>query len=106
MLSARLKDLLDGEDDGTDREFAVLLVGAGIHPGLARMNDFLGRYGVPISVVSFEVFGLNRGPQLLIRERIEEPTEAPGPHRRVHTAGTPLSRSEPIGVLQSISLPP
>lgn len=82
MLSARVKELLDGEDDGTEREIAVLLVGAGIHPGLARMNDFLGRYGVPISVVSFEVFGLNRGPQLLIRERIEEPTEAPCPRRR------------------------
>lgn len=82
MLSARVKELLDGEGDGTKREIAVLLVGAGIHPGLARMNDFLGRYAVPISVVSFEVFGLNRGPQLLIRERTEEPTEAPRPRRR------------------------
>ena len=71
-----MKQQLDGE--GEEREIAVLLVGAGIHSGLERMNEFLGRFGVPISVVSFEVFELDGGPQLLIREVVDEPPE---PHR-------------------------
>ena len=60
-LSASVKQQLAG--DGEGREIAVLLVGAGIHSGLERMNEFLGRFGVPISVVSFEVFELDGGPQ-------------------------------------------
>ncbi|WP_419164386.1 hypothetical protein [Candidatus Palauibacter sp.] len=27
----------------------------GFHPGLERMSEFLGRFGIPIEVVSFEV---------------------------------------------------
>ncbi|MCY4498500.1 MAG: endonuclease NucS [Rhodospirillaceae bacterium] len=80
-LSARVKRQLANEEEG--REIAVLLVGAGIHPGLERMNEFLGRFGVPIGVVSFEVFGLDDGPQLLIREVIDEPTVPPPPPRRL-----------------------
>ena len=80
-LSARVKQQLNDEVDG--REIAVMLVGAGIHPGLERMNGFLRRFGVPISVVSFEVFELDGGPQLLIREVVDEPTEPPAPRRRL-----------------------
>ena len=80
-LSARVKQQLNDEAEG--REIAVMLVGAGIHPGLERMNEFLGRFGVPISVVSFEVFELDGGPQLLIREVVDEPTEPPAPRRRL-----------------------
>ena len=98
MLSARVKEQLDGEDEGKEREIAVLLVGAGIHPGLARMNEFLGHYGVPISVVSFEVFELNGGPRLLIREGIEEPTEAPRPRRR-YTVEAIRDRAVEVGVV-------
>ena len=79
-LSARVKQQLNDEAEG--REIAVMLVGAGIHPGLERMNEFLGRYGVPISVVSFEVFEVASG-QLLIREVVDEPTEPPAPRRRL-----------------------
>ena len=80
-LSARVKQQLTGEDQA--RDIAVLLVGAGIHPGLERVKEFLGRFGVPISVVSFEVFELDGGPQLLIREVVDEPTEPPPPRRRL-----------------------
>ncbi len=69
-LSARVNQLL-AREDGT-REIAVLLVGSGIHSGLTRLDSFLGRFNVPISVVSFEVFELDEGPQLLVREAIEE----------------------------------
>ena len=41
------------------------------------MNEFLGRFGVPIGVVSFEVFELDGGPKLLLREVVDEPTRPP-----------------------------
>ena len=75
QLSASLKQQLAGEEEG--REIAVLVVGAGIHPGLERMSEFLGGFGVPISFVSFEVFELDGGPKLLIREVIDEATPPP-----------------------------
>ncbi len=78
-LSATVRQQLEREEER--RELAVLLVGAGIHPGLERMNEFLDRFGVPISVVSFEVFQINDGPQLLIREVVDEPVE-PLPRRQ------------------------
>ena len=80
MLSGRVKQHLAGEAE--EREIAVLLVGAGIHAGLERVNDFLGRFGVPISVVSFEVFELEGGPRLLVREVIDEPVKPSAPKQR------------------------
>ena len=80
----------------------MLLVGACIHPELARMNDYLGRYRVTISVVSFEVFGPNRGPQLLIRERTEEQTEAPRPRRR-YTVEAIRAEADEVGVVEQFN---
>ena len=81
QLSASVKQQLAREEEG--RQITVLLVGAGIDSGLERMSEFLGRFGVPISVVSFDVFELDGGPQLLIREVVDEPTEPPPPGRRL-----------------------
>ena len=81
QLSERLNQQLADEEEG--REIAVLLVGAGIHSGLERMSEFLGRFAVPIGIVSFEVFELDGGPQLLIREVVDEPAEPPPPRRRL-----------------------
>lgn len=78
-LSARVKQQLAGE--GEEREIALLLVGTGTHPGLDRMNEFLGRFDVPVSVVSFEVFQLEGGPKVLIREIFDEPPRPPAPSR-------------------------
>ena len=98
-LSARIEGQLAGEDGEGDREIAVMLVGVGIHPGLARMNEFLSRFCVPISVVSFEVFELNGGLQLLIRpEVVEKPTEARRPPRR-HTVDAIRRTAVEIGVV-------
>ncbi len=80
QLSERLGQQLAGEEEG--REIAVLLVGAGIHPGLERMNGFLGRFGVPIGVVSFEVFELQDGPMLLVREVLDERAKPSSPPHR------------------------
>lgn len=80
-LSASVKRLLTDEHGG--REIAVLLVGVGVHPGLERMNDFLGRFGVPVGVVSFDVFELDGGPKLLVREVVNEPADPPPARRRL-----------------------
>ena len=93
-LSATIKQLLEREEER--RELALLLVGAGIHPGLERMNEFLDGFGVPISVVSFEVFQLDDGPQLLIREVMDEPVEAPP--RRQFTVGAIRRWAVDVGV--------
>lgn len=52
--SRRIDSLL--EDEEAEREIAVMLVGVGIHSGLARMTEFLDRFQIPIDIVSFEVF--------------------------------------------------
>lgn len=95
-LSASVKRQLEGEEE--EREIAVLLVGAGVHSGLERMNGFLGRFGVPISVVSFEVFQLEDGPKLLIREVFDEPAAAPpAPHHK-RTVEAIRNRAVDVGV--------
>ncbi len=94
-LSERVKQQLAGEAE--EREIAVLLVGAGTHAGLERMNEFLARFGVPISVVSFEVFELEGGPRLLIREVVDEPTK-PAPQKRRYTVETIRGLASEVGV--------
>ena len=78
-LLARVKQQLDGEEE--EREGALLLVGTGVHAGLERMIEFLGRFGIPVGVVSFEVFELEDGPKLMIREVMDEP-KPPSPKRK------------------------
>lgn len=79
-LAARVKQQLANE--GEEREIALLVVGAGTHAGLERVNEFLSRFGLPISIVSFEVFQLDGGPLLLVREVVDEQTAKPEPRRR------------------------
>ncbi|MYD92714.1 MAG: DUF91 domain-containing protein [Chloroflexi bacterium] len=99
-LSERVKQQLAGE--GEQREIAVLLVGAGIHAGLERMNEFLARFGVPISVVSFEVFELEGGPRLLVREVIDEPVMPSSPKQRRTVEAIRVMASE-AGVLEQFN---
>ena len=79
-VPARVAYLLDNEADR--RDVAILLVGVGVSPDLARRIEFLSRFEVPISVVSFEVFALDAGPKLLIREVLEEPAATTARRRR------------------------
>ena len=96
-LESRLKDLgsadvrtkaiarqLNAErETGEKRKIAVMLVGVGVAPELERVNEFLTEFKVPISVVSFEVFDVDSGAKLLIREVIEEPVETPPQRQRL-----------------------
>ena len=81
-LSRAVRQQLDSEREG--REVAVLLAGVGVDAGLERIVDHLGGYGVPISIVSFEVFAPEGGPRLFIREVTDEETRPPSrpQHRR------------------------
>ena len=87
--------------EGEERQIAVLLVGAGIHPGLERTKEFLGRFKVRIRIVSFEVFELAGGPQLLIREVVEEPKPSePQAERRKLTVDAIRKRASDEGVAE------
>lgn len=99
-LSERVKQQLAGEVE--EREIAVLLVGAGTHAGLERMNEFLTGFGVPISVVSFEVFELDGGPRLLVREVIDEPVKPSAPKERRTVEAIRVMASE-AGVLKQFN---
>jgi len=79
-LAARVKQQLANE--GEEREIALLVVGADTHAGLERVNEFLSRFGLPIGIVSFEVFQLDGGPMLLVREVVDEQTAKPEPRRQ------------------------
>ena len=96
-LSARVEQQLGNE--GEQREIAVLLVGAGVHPGLNRTKEFLGRFRVPIRIVSFEVFELDTGPKLLVREVVEEQAEPSTPPRRL-TVEAIRQRADDEGVVE------
>ena len=77
-LSREVRRQLDGEEG--PREVAVLLAGVGVDAGLERIVAHLSEtYGVPITIVSFEVFEPRDGPRLLIREVTEEDSR---PERR------------------------
>lgn len=69
-LSERLSQQLAGEEEW--REIAVMLVGAGIHSGLERMNEFLGRFAVPISEVASQTLAdvSGQGWQALAQMRL------------------------------------
>ncbi|MDE0172727.1 MAG: endonuclease NucS [Defluviicoccus sp.] len=112
-LSERVNQQLKSEGE-EHREIAVMLVGAGVQPGLERMNDFLGRFGVPISVVSFEVFELDGGPQLLIREVMDEMTEPSVPkpkytvdaiRQRAADAGVGTQFDRLLSIARAVGLP-
>ncbi len=96
QLSERVKQQL--ADEGEERQVAVMLVGVGIHSGLERMKEFLGRFGVPISVVSFDVFETDSGQRLLVREVEDEATEPQQRSRRRLTVEAIRSWAVDVGV--------
>ena len=110
-IRSRVNELGDGEsrmdavrsqlnierDSGGRRDISILLVGAGVTPALKRANEFLGGFGVPTNVVSFDVFELDGGQKLLIREVIDELVEArPKPPKLTVSAIRQLA--EEVGV--------
>lgn len=94
-LAQTVRQQLDAEEGS--REVAVLLAGVGVDAGLERIVDHLLGYGVPISIVSFEVFEPDGGPRLLIREVTEEHVERRATRPRL-TVDAIRQRAEDAGV--------
>lgn len=84
-IAKSLKELGVTEDE-PPRSVWMTVVGTGREPGIDRMVSHLsGMYRVPITVVSYEVFGLPSGEHMMVRELTEgegtraEPPDLPPP---------------------------
>jgi len=63
---------LETERPGQRRVVSIYIAGTGRDPAVERMAEFLvDGYGLPLTIVSFDVFGLSNGTQLLAREVAE-----------------------------------
>jgi hypothetical protein len=66
---------LQGDDDEGERETRVCVVGTSRDPGLDRLVAFLsGQHGIPITVVTFEVYQLDDGDRIIVRQLAETET--------------------------------
>jgi hypothetical protein len=86
------------------RELVLVIVGTGRAPGLDRMAHFLAdRYGIPLTVITFEVFALEDQRQILVREITEVEISEPLPARALKTTiGQVLEFADRSGTAQSI----
>jgi hypothetical protein len=72
-----IKELLDNRDahevlEIDNREFLLFVVGTKKAPGLGRMVSFLSeRFNIPISLVTYDVYEISEGQQILTRELTE-----------------------------------
>lgn len=81
-LASAVREQLEAESDDAMRYVDVMLVGVGSDPALDRMAEYLGSFGIQITVVSFEVFERDGGPRLLVREVEKQVSpNAPQPKR-------------------------
>jgi len=88
--------ILQGTGEGEDREVVMFLVGTGVDSGLERLVDYLSdQYNVPINIVSYEVFQLADGQQVLVRGLTESETEPTG---RQVTVDELCSRADLAGI--------
>ncbi len=99
--SAKVRKQVDNE--GEEREIALMLAGTGISSGVERMSEFLGRFGIPIEIVSFEVFKPTNGPLLLVREVIEELNEPAPPATPKRTVEAIRDRAVEAGVVEAFN---
>jgi hypothetical protein len=60
------------QSDDEDRDVAIIVAGAGVDPGMERIVTYLGRFEIPIRVVSFDVFEARDGSKLLVREVLDD----------------------------------
>lgn len=78
-----LKKILDEREahdslDINNREFLLFIVGTKKASGLDRMVSFLSdRFNMPISLVTFDVYEMSEGQQILTRELVETDYKVP-----------------------------
>lgn len=76
VISEVVRQQLQAEGENELRDVQVTVVGVGTDSGLERVADYLARFDVPLSVVSFRAFDRKDGPHLLVRDVIEEATDS------------------------------
>ena len=76
-ISSAVRQQLQAESGADLRDVQVMVVGIGTDSGLDRIADYLKRFEVPLSVVSFRVFERADGPSLLVRDVTDEQPEPP-----------------------------
>jgi Holliday junction resolvase-like predicted endonuclease len=93
--------------DGNERigEVAIIVVGTGRDRSLERMVDYLTSPGnIAITAISFEVFALAGGKQVLVREIAEDEGRVPaGPESSAHAMDAILARAEAAGTGREIT---
>jgi len=79
------------------RDTVMFVVGTGRHGGIERMVDYLsGQFDVPINVVSYEVFEIEAGRPILVRELTE--SEARPPRRATLTVTEICAGADGAGI--------
>lgn len=95
---AELAERSIGDEGTLPREVAVILAGTRSDPGLKRMAEYLsGRFGFPVSIVTFDVFQSDR-EIMLMREVIEEVEPKPGSGRRSLPLEEIIAKADRAGV--------
>jgi Holliday junction resolvase-like predicted endonuclease len=84
----------DGEDSAARREVGIFVVGTTQDQSLERMVDYLGGYDLPIQVVTYQVFALEGGQRVLLRELTEGDTTAAIP--QVERGSSQMNKVEEI----------
>lgn len=74
-ISLTVRDQFQTEAASDLREVRAMVVGVGTDSGLERIADYLARFDVPLTVVSYRVFEREGGPQLLVRDVAEDQPE-------------------------------
>jgi hypothetical protein len=88
---------LDGEQ-GEIRDVIIYVVGTGSSPGLNRMVDYLsGVHDLPITLVSYQVFQIDGGHKVLVRE-LTEPEETVREVSKARSAEEIRSQADENGI--------
>jgi len=97
-LEALLEELgAEEETEHEAKETVMFVVGTGRNPEIERMVDYLsGRFDVPINAVSYEVFEIEGGDPILVRELTE--SEAKPPSRPTLTVPEICARADRAGI--------
>ncbi len=92
-----------GAEDDTQREtrdVVMFVVGTGRDPGLERMVEYLsGTFNVPINLVTYEVFEVEGGQRILVRELADVELGAPARIEKVSiTVEDVCAQAEQTGI--------
>lgn len=93
----QVNEMLAGDVEGRDIE--VIIVGVGVDSGVERLSGYLSEsFGVPIRIITFDVFKMLDGKKILIREITEKPVSKR--KRRVYSVDAVEAQASDRGSLE------